>query len=375
MVFTADDGLNHLQLTCDESGFILNKEAATPQSSDGDNYITRGLIDIQVNGFAGVDFNRDDLTKDELETALTAMLKAGVTTCLPTIITGTPEQLLKRFTALDRAISETQLGDLMVPGYHLEGPFLSPLEGFHGAHPPEAMSDANWSLIEKLEENLTRPILIITIAAEVGGAEAFIKEATSRGKIVSIGHSNADAASLERAVAAGAKLSTHLGNGQPQMLPRLDNPVLRQLGEDRLNASFIPDGIHIPPTTLKSFLRAKGLERSIIVTDASTGAACPPGIYQFAGMEIEVVQDGSVRKPGEMNLAGSALALDQGVRNLIEWGFVTPREAIRLASANPAALLAPAFAAHGIKERLSLVEWSSDWKPQSARIGTQAFKL
>ena len=191
--------------------------------------------------------------------------------------------------------------------------------------------------------------------------------------LVAIGHTAADQATVADAARAGAALSTHLGNALPHMQPKFRNPLIAQLAEDRLAASFIADGIHIPPAALKVLLRAKGLERAVLVTDATAAAAAQPGLYRFAGMSIEHAADGSVRVPGSDVLAGSALCLDQAVRNLVAWGIATPAEAIRLASANPAALLAPSLAAHGIRLPDAVVSWSPALVPSV--VGGEALLL
>ncbi len=327
---------------------------------------TAGLIDLQVNGYAGVDFNDPALDAAALDHALHAMLCAGVTACLPTLITAPEPALAERFAALDRAVANSRLGPSMVPGFHLEGPFLNPAPGFAGCHPPDAMLPPDPALLLRLAARLTRPILLLTLAPEQSGGMALIAWARARGMLVAIGHSAADHATVADAAQAGATLSTHLGNALPHTLPKFRNPLIAQLAEDRLAASFIADGIHIPPPALKVLLRAKGLSRAVLVTDATAAAATQPGSYRFAGMFIEHTADGSVRVPGSDVLAGSALCLDQAVRNLVAWGLATPAEAIRLASANPAALLAPSLAAHGILLPEATVTWSPALAPSVA---------
>lgn len=322
---------------------------------------SNGLFDLQVNGFAGTDFNAADLDAFSLNSALAAMLATGVTACLPTVITAPMGALLERFAALDGAVAESRLGRVMVPGYHLEGPFLNPADGYAGCHPPDAMIAPDADLVLEIEAKLSRPILLVTIAPELPGSDSFIRTLTSAGKIVAIGHSAADAGTVSRAVEAGARMSTHLGNGVPQMLHKLNNTIFAQLAEDRLFASFIADGIHLPQPALKAMLRAKGIERSILVSDAVAAAAAPPGIYSFAGMAIEHGLDGSVRMPRGHYLAGSALTLDKAISNLVRWGVTSAEDAIRMASDNPRTLLTPALQAHGLGiPETGTVTWSDD---------------
>ncbi|MBV9588759.1 MAG: N-acetylglucosamine-6-phosphate deacetylase [Hyphomicrobiales bacterium] len=319
---------------------------------------TPGLFDLQVNGFAGVDFNDDKITADRLDQALAAMRDTGVTLCLPTLITALPEALDARLKALDLAITASRLGPLMCPGYHLEGPFLNPAEGYRGCHPHEAMTGADPALVERLEAGLARPILLVTLAPEIEGALGLVRWAKARNKIVAVGHSAAKGEGLSDAADAGLVLSTHLGNGVPQSVHKLDNTIFAQLGEDRLHADFIADGIHIAPSALKVMLRAKGKDRSILVTDATAAAAAPPGLYPFAGFTVERDADGRVHLPGQPLLAGSSLTLDAAVRNLVSWGFASFEEAIAMASAHPHRLMAEPFAAHGITVHTGRVTWS-----------------
>ena len=174
------------------------------------------------------------------------MLRAGVTLCLPTLITAHEAQLSDRFAALDAAVSASHLGPAMVPGYHLEGPFLNPGPGYRGCHNPAAMILPELALLQRLTASLRRPIRLLTLAAELPGAQALIAWASAAGILVAIGHSDASTEAVAMAVAAGARMSTHLGNGLPATLPKLDNPLIAQLSEDRLTAGIIADGIHIP---------------------------------------------------------------------------------------------------------------------------------
>jgi N-acetylglucosamine-6-phosphate deacetylase len=321
-----------------------------------------GLVDLQVNGFAGIDFNAGAFAPGQIDAAMQALRATGVTCLLPTLITATPDQLKTRINALDDAISQCATASVMCPGYHLEGPFLNPADGYAGCHPPASMRAPDFALIRRLENALKRPILLITIAPELPGAEAFIRQATAAGKLVAIGHSATDFATATRAADAGATLSTHLGNGLPQNLPKLANPIMAQLAEDRLFTCFIADGLHIPPPALKVLIRAAGA-RAILVSDAVAAAAQPPGVYPFAGMHVQRDADGKVSIPGQPGLAGSSLCLDAAVRNLVAWGIASPEQAIAMASAHPARLLAPALAAHGLPMPHGALAWSEDLVP------------
>ena len=332
-------------------------EAGTALPSGATSFRSAGLMDLQVNGYAGVDFNDEAVTADAMDHALHAMLAAGVTACLPTVITAPAAVLEARLRALDDAVGRSQLGPRMVPGYHVEGPFLNPGPGFRGCHPPTAMLPPDPAWVERWGAGLRRPILMMTLAAELDGAEALIAWLAARGKVAAIGHSDAGAAIVARAAEAGARMSTHLGNGLPGVLPKLDNPLMAQLAEDRLAAGFIADGIHLPHPALRAMIRAKGPGRAILVTDAVAAAGAPPGRYAFAGMAVDGDPDGSVRLPGPRTLAGSALTLDRAVRNLVEWRIADWPEAVAMASDAPAALLGPALSAHGVTLPPGSVVW------------------
>jgi N-acetylglucosamine-6-phosphate deacetylase len=323
---------------------------------------TQGLIDLQVNGYAGIDFNDAALTAAALDHALAAMLADGVTACLPTLITATEADLAARLAALDEAVATSRLGPAMVPGFHLEGPFLNPTSGYAGCHPAEAMVTPDPTLLQRVTRGLRHPVLLLTLAPERDGAAAVIAWARQSGILVAMGHSAAGVAEVERAAHAGVRLSTHLGNALPQPQPKFLNPLMAQLAEDRMAASFIADGIHVPPHALKVMLRAKGKDRCVLVTDATAAAAAALGLYRFAGMAIEHSADGSVRVPGTTTLAGSALRLDHAVRNVLGWGLADAAEAIAMASTAPAALL-------GLDWDYGQVQWTPDLRPVGAQPG------
>lgn len=328
-----------------------------------------GLIDFQVNGYAGIDFNDAALTAEALDHALRAMLRAGVATCLPTLITAPEPDLAARLRALDAAVAGSEFGPLMVPGYHLEGPFLNPAFGYAGCHPPDAMVPPDVQMLQRLMTGLRRPILLLTLAPELPGAWKLISYACGQGMIVAMGHTAASHDNTVQAAEAGVMLSTHLGNALPQPQPKFLNPLMAQLACDSLMASFIADGIHLPPPALKVMLRAKTPDRSILVTDATAAAAAEPGLYDFAGMPIEHRADGSVRIPGTATLAGSALCLDQAVRNLVAWQLAPAQTAMDMASRNPGMLLGRC----GIKLPASQVTWSDHLTIQRVELGSHVF--
>ena len=326
--------------------------------------ISAGLFDLQVNGYAGVDFNDTRITAGQLDVALEAMLVSGVTQCLPTIITAQPEELIERFSALDSAVRTSRLGPLMVPGYHLEGPFLNSADGYSGCHPQNAMTDPDVDLIAQIEAKISRPILLVTLAPEREGAMAFIAEMRGRGKTLAMAHSAAGFAVVRAAADAGLSLSTHLGNGLPQTLPKLENTLLAQLAETRLKACLIADGHHMSSEALAALIRIKGTENCILVTDAVLGAAAAPGLYSFAGMGVERTIEGAMVQPGRTHLAGSALCLDQAVRNTLAWTGLDLDKVVAMASTAPRQALARSMAHYGIVNQPGRVRWTSDNVPK-----------
>jgi len=330
--------------------------------------ISDGLFDLQVNGYAGVDFNDPSLTAAQLDLALEAMLLSGVTQCLPTIITAFPEELAARFSALDQAVRSSRLGPVMVPGYHLEGPFLNPGDGYSGCHPQAAMTEPDAALVARIEDGLTRPILLVTLAPEREGAINFIAAMRRAGKTLAMGHSAAGFAQVRAAVDAGLAVSTHLGNGLPHILPKLENTLLAQLSEPRLAACLIADGHHLSPDALAAIIRLKGAENCILVTDAVLGAAADPGKYTFAGMGVERTHEGKMVQPGRTMLAGSALCLDQAIRNTMAWTGLGAETALAMASSAPRRALTRTMQHYGIAVEGGHVRWASDMTPMIERL-------
>lgn len=328
--------------------------------------VSDGLFDLQVNGFAGVDFNRADITAAQMDQALAAMLLTGVTGCLPTLITAHEADLRARLVALDAAVMGSALGPQMVAGYHIEGPFLNPSPGYAGCHPPQAMTLLEAALYDRIEAGLTKPILLVTLAPELAGALLAIADLRSAGRVVAMAHTSAGLAEVRRAVEAGVSLSTHLGNSLPAQLHKVENPLLAQLAEPQLIASLIADGHHLSPDALRALLAIKGKDKSVLVTDAVLAAGAPPGRYSFAGMAIEAGDDGVVRVPGQSNLAGSSLTLDLAVRNIVQWGIATADEALRMASSNARAVISAAMQSRGLELRPGVVRWTDELRVHAA---------
>ena len=334
---------------------------------------TSGLVDLQVNGFAGVDFNTPGITGETLKKSLQTMLASGVTKCLPTLITSSEEHLKSCFRDLENSRQSCKLAKTMIAGYHLEGPFISPHPGFSGCHPVEKIRDADHEMFLRLQEAADGRISLVTLAPEVNGAIPFIKNLVSQGIIVAIGHTKAGSEKIREAVEAGAMLSTHLGNGTSTELSKNNNPIISQLSEDKLSASFIADGYHISQETLKVYLRAKESKRTLLITDATAGAAAKPGIYQLGEMKLHLDHEPVVYNKETSRPAGSAVTLDQCVRNVMKWYNVSLDEAVSWAGLNPLQLLKSSNAYEINVENNNSVWWEENdgiWYVKASRSGT-----
>ena len=300
-----------------------------------DCLVAEGFLDIQVNGFAAVDFNRPALTGEELRRAVEAMWPHGVTQFFPTIVTAPVHDMLSTLSAIARAREQDAAVRRGIPGIHLEGPFLAPEDGPRGAHPAASVRDPDWELFRKFQDAAQGLIRFVTLAPERPGAIGLIWQLRQVGVVVGIGHCDAKEADIDRAVEAGAQISCHLGNGSHAMLPRHRNYIQKQLATDALMASLIVDGHHLPQYVVKNMIRCKGADRAILVTDAMAAAAAPPGKYRLGEVLAEVGPDGYVRLPGTPYLAGSALTMDRAIENVARFTGLSLDEAIGLATRQP----------------------------------------
>lgn len=298
-------------------------------------YLSPGWIDLQVNGFAGVDYNSPESTHEQLAHSIRAQFACGVTRLFPTVITGSPERITGALRNLALARESLPEGSAM-EAFHLEGPYISPHDGPRGAHPAEWVRPPDLAEFDRFQDAAGGNIRLVTLSPEWPQAPTFIEKLVVRGVVASIGHTRASSAQIADAVSAGATMSTHLGNGTDPLLPKTANYIWDQLATDRLAASFIVDGFHLPPSFLNVALRAKGLDRSVLVTDAVMPAGSSPGRYRLGEVDVELHPDGSVRLAGGSRLAGSALQMDQAISNVIRTAGLTLHEAIALATRNPA---------------------------------------
>ncbi|ATC65540.1 N-acetylglucosamine-6-phosphate deacetylase [Nibricoccus aquaticus] len=275
------------------------------------------LFDLQVNGYAGVDFQQPDLSAAALAKVVRALHARRTSRILVTLITDSIERLCVKLRQFEAFRKKNAAGAATFVGYHLEGPYLNQEPGFKGAHEERFMHDPSIADFERLQDAAGGNIRLMTIAPELKGSPEFIVHLVKRGVRVAIGHSNADDSAIDEAIAAGLTLCTHLGNAVPQQVHRHDNIMQRLLARDELCAVFIPDGIHLPPHVLKNFVHAKPRNKVLFTTDCMAAAASKPGRYRIAHMEVDVGADGIVRLPGETRaFAGSSLTMDNAFANI-----------------------------------------------------------
>ncbi len=320
---------------------IRSVEPAWPKGSVEDwPFVAPGLFDLQINGHSGVWFSDESLTSDDVLGALAPYSRFGVTRLCPTLITNSFEGLSAGFAAIRAACEREPWADRMVCGCHLEGPYISAEDGPRGAHPRQHVRPADWNEFQRLQVISGDRIKLVTIAPEVEGAIEFIRQATSHRIVISIGHTAASPEQVRAAVDAGAKLSTHLGNGAHAMIHRHRNCIFEQLADPRLTASLIVDGHHLPPSLVGTFIRVKSPRRTILTCDAAGWAGCPPGLYENKLGRSEILASGKLVVAGQHELlAGSAQETDVCVANVIEFAGVSLKDAIDMTSKNPARLL------------------------------------
>jgi len=298
-------------------------------------FITPGFIDLQVNGFAGVDYNSPTAPLEDIASSIRTMFSTGVTRFFPTVITGSPEDMLGALRNLAFA-RETLVEGPAMEAFHVEGPHISPHDGPRGAHPARWVRPPDFEEFKRWQDAAQGNVRLVTLSPEWPEAPKYIDQLTQEGVVTSIGHTRATREQIGDAVRAGATLSTHLGNGADAVLPRHPNYIWEQLAEDKLAASFIVDGIHLPHSFLKVALRAKGVEHSVLITDAVMPAMCTPGPYRLGEVEVELKEDQRVVLRGGTRLAGSSLRMDAAISNVMRTAKLSLTEAIAMATVNPA---------------------------------------
>ena len=316
-------------------------EPAWPRGDVGEwPYLAPGLFDLQINGHGGTWFSKPGLSAEDVIATLKPHFRHGITRLCPTLITDSFQALSSGLTAIREACERETWVSKMVPGCHLEGPYISKEDGPRGAHPLQHVRPADWDEFCQLQEISGHRICLVTLAAEAEGGIEFIRRAVESNVTVAIGHTAATPEQVTAAVDAGARLSTHLGNGAHGTIRRHPNYIWEQLGDPRLMASIITDGHHLPASVIRTMIRTKSTMRTIITCDAAGLAGCPPGVYSMESGDVEVLEDGRIVIAGQNQLlAGSSLETDTCVANAVALGGISLREAIDMAGWNPARLL------------------------------------
>ncbi len=332
-----------------------------PSDQSPSQWIAPAFFDPQINGCLGIAFNSPELRPDQVRTVAEECRKHGIGGFCPTLITGSFEALKHGFATLAQAVEADAELQRWLPGYHLEGPYFSSEDGPRGAHPKEYIRDPNWDEFQRWQDAAAGKILMVTIAPERSGAIAFISKLAAAGVVVALGHTASTADQIRAAVDAGARTSTHLGNGAHAVLPRHPNYIWEQLAEDRLWASVISDGHHLPASVVKCIVRAKGIERTLITCDASSLAGSPPGKYREWGTDLEVLPNGKVVLAGTPFLAGSGHFTDRCVGTMIRDAGVSLKDAVDMASARPRQLLGLPVTTLDVGQPADVMTF--DWEP------------
>ena len=338
-----------------------------------------GLVDLQVNGRDGQEFNDLELTVDKVAAISHAMDADGVPRYCPTTTTQSFEMLAHGMRTIVDACQQDREVARRIPCIHLEGPYLSPQDGPRGAHPLEHCREPDWDEFQRLQQAADGLIGILTVSPEFDGSVEFIRKVADSGVLVAIGHTSAGSDQIRAAVDAGASMSTHLGNGAHGQIRRHPNYIWDQLAEDRLTASLIVDGHHLPEAVVKTFLRAKTVERCVLVSDITGMGGKPAGLYENSNLgSVEVLEDGRLVVPGQRQLlAGASRPIGVGVAMVMRYADLDLRDAVVMASQRPAGLigLEPGGLEPGAMADLVLFELAEDRMDIQATIlhGTLVF--
>lgn len=348
-----------VDVRCDQ-GRIAAVEPATAAPADLEaGWVAPAFFDLQINGCDGFGFSSQRLTVEHVRHIVAVCRRHGIGHVGPTLVTNSFEALAHGMATLRQACESDPELDRALPIIHLEGPYISAQDGPRGAHPLPFVRPPDWDEFCRLQDAAGGRIRLVTLAPEHDEALPFIERLVKSEVVVSIGHTAATGARIREAVAAGARLSTHLGNGSHAVLPRHENYIWEQLGADELWASLICDGHHLPAAVVRCMLRVKTPARTILTCDASSLAGSPPGRYREWDQEFEVLPIGKVVVPGTSFLAGSWAFTDLCVGNVIRMAGVCLRDAIDMAGARPRELLglSPVRLQAGDPADLVLFDW------------------
>lgn len=318
---------------------LVQRVRTTDDLGDDLPWIAPGLVDLQVNGFAGHDINGEHVTADVVVGLTAALAAAGTTTFVPTIVTAGERDIVRSLRAVADARRRDPASRRAIPFVHLEGPHISDQDGPRGVHPRGQVRPPSLEEFTRWQAACDGLVGMVTLSPHHPGSVEYTAALVAQGVLVAVGHTHATPEQVRAVVDAGASLSTHLGNGAHSMLPRHPNYIWAQLADDRLTAGFIADGHHLPADTLTVMLRAKGLERSVLVSDSVALAGLPPGEYRTpVGGQVELSTDGRLSEKGTPYLAGAARSLAEGVAGTCRLARLRLGDALRLATGNPGRL-------------------------------------
>jgi N-acetylglucosamine-6-phosphate deacetylase len=322
-------------------GLVAERSALRERDKASDlPWIAPGFVDLQSNGYGGQEFSSPELTVNHVEAITRQHWRFGVTKYLPTVTTAGFETLRHAMQTIARAVDSSSAVAETVAGIHLEGPYISKQDGARGAHPLEHCRAPDWQEFEQLQNAASGRIKLVTLSPEYPSSVEFIRRAVGSGVVVAIGHTSSGSAQIQEAVDAGASLSTHLGNGAHSMLPRHPNYLWDQLAEDRLMASLIVDGHHLPPEVVKVFVRSKSPQRLVLISDLSGMAGQPAGRYRTSLCELEILPDGRLVVAGQDRLlAGAARPIGVGVALAIQFADLSLKAAVNMATLQPATII------------------------------------
>ena len=345
-----------------EDGLIKSAGPPSAQRPDREaGWVSPPFFDVQVNGCDGYSFNSGQLTRDMIRHVVQVCRRHGIAGLCPTLVTGGHDDLIHGLKTIRQACEDEAALGRALPGIHVEGPYISAEDGPRGAHPRRHVRPPDWDEFRRFQDAAGGRIRLLTLAPEIVGALPFIEKLTAAGVVASIGHTAAPPEKIRDAIRAGARLSTHLGNGSHALLPRHENYFLEQLAADALWASIICDGHHLPPGLVRCIVRVKSAARLILTCDASPLAGCPPGTYKDWDQEFEVLPIGKIIVPGTTFLAGSWAFTDLCVGNVLRYAEVSLPEAIDMASHRPRELLG--FPVHGLEAGQPAELLLFDWQP------------
>lgn len=315
-------------------GFITDIRVLS-EVEDNTRYLSPTFTDMQVNGYMGVDYSGDDLTEDGILFLIKELSRSGTFRHVPTIITNSEERILKNLSVISNACNHNPIIRNAIIGIHIEGPFISSKDGPRGAHDPLYVRELDIEEVKRWQRAGQGLVKIITIAPEKNGAVPFIRKVTDMGINVAIGHAEPSEKEVLDAVDAGARLSTHLGNGSSAMLPRLKNHIWVQTAEDRLIAGIISDGFHLPRSVVKTIYRTKGIDNIILVSDVALLGGMKPGLAKWGNIDVEICQDGHLSLAGTSLLAGAGHLLDWDIAKFMSFTGAGIKEAIKTVTVNP----------------------------------------